>query len=424
MEQEIYHQAVEKARAGDYQGAIQEFSRVIEINPNFAVAYYSRGLAKFDLGNREEAIPDYTQAIEINPDYIDAYLGRGIARLALGDILGTIADANQIISINNHYAPAYKLLGSAYRKQDNLEAAIATFKRGAELYLEQKDTVNCRKCLDRIKNLQYLPVSVVKTDSHIKWEKADSKNFLTRMLRRFEKGDRRGAIEDLNWALQVDPEDSQAYCCRGIIHYKQGDNLAAISDFNKALQFNDRDILAYRNRGMIRSQIGDFKGAIADFNAVLKIEPNNSLIYVTRGNTYRDMGAYQEAITDYEQALRINPNEAKAFYHRGIIYSRLEEMTKAIDDYQNAAKLFGDAEDWNNYKKTLDNLQKIQTSVPSKNQNINEDAKYKQLQQKLLRMVGGHWEIAERLMTKVREKYPGRDRLWYLEKVISDWQQQ
>ena len=62
------------------------------------------------------------------------------------------------------------------------------------------------------------------------------------------------------------------------------------------------------------------------------------------------MGVYQEAIKDYEQALKINPNEAKAFYNRAIVYSRLEEMKKAIDDYQNAAKLFGDAEDWSNYK--------------------------------------------------------------------------
>ncbi|NEP86906.1 MAG: tetratricopeptide repeat protein [Okeania sp. SIO2C2] len=421
MEQEIYKQAIAKSRAKDYQAAIQYFSRVIEINPNFAEAYYGRGLARFDLGNNNEAIADYTQALAINPNYIDAYLARGIAKLAVKDISATIEDANQIITINNHYAPAYKLLGNAYRKQDNQADAIDNFKRGAELYLEQKDAVNCRKCLDNIKQIQSVSTPAVKIENNL--QKGDSKTFLTRMLRRFEKGDRQGAIADLNWALQVDTEDSQTYCCRGIIRHKQGDNLGAISDFNQALQCNDRDVLAYQNRGAIRSKMGDFKGAIADLDAALKIEPNNSLIYVSRGNTYRDMGAYEEAMTDYEQALKINPNEAKAFYNRGIIYSRLEEMKKAIDDYQNAAQLFGDAEDWSNYKKTLDNLKKIQGTVPSQNQNLNEDNQYKQLQQKLLKMVGGHWEMAERLIAKVREKYPGRDKVWYLEKVISDYQQ-
>lgn len=423
MEQEIYSQALAKSRAGEYKAAIVDFTQVININPKFAEAYYGRALAQFDLGNKQEAIADYTQAITINPNYIDAYFGRAIAKFAVGDISGTITDAHQIITINNNYAPAYKLLGNAYRKQNNKAAAIANFKQSAELYLAEKDTVNCRKCLEQIKQLQNIGNTTIKTDNKITWEKGDSKTFLTRMLRRFEKGDRQGAIADLNWALQVDSEDSQAYCCRGIIHYKQGDNLKAISDFNQALKYNNQDVLAYRNRGMVRSQMRDFKGALADFDAALKIEPNNSLIYVTRGNVYRDMGAYQEAISDYEQALIINPNEAKAFYHRGIIYSRLEEMKKAIDDYQNAAQLFGDAEDWKNYQKTLDNLQKIQTSVPNKNQNIDENTQYKQLQQQLLRMVGGYWEMAERLITKVREKYPGKDRIWYLKKVISDWQQ-
>ena len=46
MEQEIYNQAVAKSRAGDYQTAIQYFSRAIEINPNFAEAYYGRGFGK------------------------------------------------------------------------------------------------------------------------------------------------------------------------------------------------------------------------------------------------------------------------------------------------------------------------------------------------------------------------------------------
>ncbi len=417
MELEIYSKAVAKARAGDYQAAIWEFSQVIEINPNFVEAYYGRGLAKFDLGEEKEAIADYTQALAINPDYINAYLGRGMARLAIGDILGSIEDANRIISININYAPAYKLLGSAYRQQNNQESAIAYFKRGAELYLEQKDAVNCRKCLNNIKNLQSVSAPPVEAKHN-----ANSKKFLTLVLEKIEKGDHKGAIEDLNWALQVDAQDAQAYCCRGIIRYKQGDNLGAISDFNKALQLNDNDVLAYRNRGMIRSQMGDSKGAIADFNAVLKIEPNNTVTYIIRGNAFRDMGAYQEAIADYEQALKINPREAKALYNRGIVYSRLEEMTKAVGDYQNAAQLFGDGEDWSNYQKTLDQLKKIQTSIPS--QDMNEDAKYRQLQQQLLRMVGGHWEIAEQLITKFREKYPGRNRVWYLEKIISDWQQQ
>ena len=46
----------------------QIYDRAIEINPDFAKAYYNRGVAYGKLGNHRQAISDYDRAIEINPD--------------------------------------------------------------------------------------------------------------------------------------------------------------------------------------------------------------------------------------------------------------------------------------------------------------------------------------------------------------------
>lgn len=422
MEQELYDLGLEKAVAGDYGGAIEEFNRVLAINPNFADAYYRRGLAKFDLGNREDAIADYTQALSINPQKTEAYLGRSIAYFAQGKIEETIEDAKGAIAIEINCAAAYKLLGNAYRRQGKNEEAIANFKQAAEFYLEEKDTVNCRKCLDNIKQLQASPPPATKEEKKTSFPGINDQEYIIEILRKFEKGDRRQAIEDLNWALQVDPKDVKAYCCRGIIFYKMGNNQRAIADFDKALQFDSRSILAYRNRGIIRAELGDNKGAIADFDKALEIDPNNSTTYISRGNALRDLGNYALAIKDYNKALEINPKDAKAYYHRGIAYSRLEEMKKAIDDYENAVKIFGDRGDWDNYQKTLERLKKIQsfssTFSAKKEQKTNQEQE--RLRQKLLRLVGGYWEIAERLIEQAREKFPGRLEEWYWEKVIAD----
>ena len=35
------------------------------------------GFALSDLGSKEEAIKDFTKALEMNPQYAEAYLGRG-----------------------------------------------------------------------------------------------------------------------------------------------------------------------------------------------------------------------------------------------------------------------------------------------------------------------------------------------------------
>jgi tetratricopeptide (TPR) repeat protein len=137
------------------------------------------------------------------------------------------------------------------------------------------------------------------------------------------------------------------------------------------------------------------------------------LVYVARGNIYRTMGDYLNAIQDYNQALVIDPDHAPAYYNRGLAYTLLEEMQNAVSDYQKAVSIYCEQEDWENYQEVLNNLQKIQTSNPEiKNQ------KYEVLRQRLLRLVGGHWEIAESLIQQQEYHNPGMSDDWYLQRVI------
>jgi tetratricopeptide (TPR) repeat protein len=129
------------------------------------------------------------------------------------------------------------------------------------------------------------------------------------------------------------------------------------------------------------------------------------------------MGDYLRAIQDYAQALQINAHDASAYYNRGIAYTFLEELPHAIADYQKAASIFCEQEDWDNYQQVLDSLQKIQSSSPE-----SKKATYNILRQRLLSMVGGQWEIAQRLIQQQRDYNPGMSDEWYLQKVIYDLQ--
>ena len=52
--------------------AIPDYNKAIEINPNFAEAYCSRGDAYDKQNNLTQAIADYTKALEINPNFVKA----------------------------------------------------------------------------------------------------------------------------------------------------------------------------------------------------------------------------------------------------------------------------------------------------------------------------------------------------------------
>ncbi|MDD1415652.1 tetratricopeptide repeat protein, partial [Dolichospermum sp. ST_con] len=55
-------------------------------------AYYHRGIFSSKLVDKQGAIDDYTQAIRINPNCANAYFNRGLVRSKLGDKQGEIKD--------------------------------------------------------------------------------------------------------------------------------------------------------------------------------------------------------------------------------------------------------------------------------------------------------------------------------------------
>jgi tetratricopeptide (TPR) repeat protein len=70
---------------GQYDQAISDYSKAIEINSGIAEAYINRGNAYSKKSQYDKAISDYSKAIEINPKYADAYINRGIAHNSLGN---------------------------------------------------------------------------------------------------------------------------------------------------------------------------------------------------------------------------------------------------------------------------------------------------------------------------------------------------
>ena len=50
-----------------YDQAISDYTRALEINPRLAEVYHNRGFAYQQNGQNDQAIADYSKALEINP---------------------------------------------------------------------------------------------------------------------------------------------------------------------------------------------------------------------------------------------------------------------------------------------------------------------------------------------------------------------
>jgi tetratricopeptide (TPR) repeat protein len=80
---------------GQYQTAIEDFTKVISLSPASFDAYNNRGVIYLKLGQYQQAVEDYSKAISIKPDYTDAYNNRAFVYLKLGNIESGCKDARK-----------------------------------------------------------------------------------------------------------------------------------------------------------------------------------------------------------------------------------------------------------------------------------------------------------------------------------------
>lgn len=60
-----YDRAQCKFTLEDYRGAISDYNKAIELNPNEKLAYYNRGIAKYNLNQLDSACLDWSKAGEL-----------------------------------------------------------------------------------------------------------------------------------------------------------------------------------------------------------------------------------------------------------------------------------------------------------------------------------------------------------------------
>ena len=78
--EDYYNQGNAKCRIQNYREAIDDYTKAIELNPEFVMAYNNRGNAKIAIEDYRGGVDDLTKAIEINPNHAEAYYNRGVIK--------------------------------------------------------------------------------------------------------------------------------------------------------------------------------------------------------------------------------------------------------------------------------------------------------------------------------------------------------
>ncbi|MEC4589377.1 MULTISPECIES: DUF3857 domain-containing protein [Nitrospirillum] len=189
----------------------------------------------------------------------------------------------------------------------------------------------------------------------------------------FQRGDKAGALADVEKAITLRPDWAPAYGVRGYIRMEMGDAKAAQADFDKALILdpacqqamngnaqlalnqgrNDDTILlttrmlqlwptdfyalGQRMQAYYRLQKPD--QAFADATELKRLDPNRLDAYQVRANVLRQRGEMDAMLAEGEAAIAARPNDAEAYALKGVALEILGRKDEAVAVYDRALAL-------------------------------------------------------------------------------------
>jgi tetratricopeptide (TPR) repeat protein len=254
---------VQKFQKQDYRGALAEYDRAIQLDPNYAIAYNYRGILKeHKLSDSQGALAEYNRAIQLDPNLALAYNNRGSLKYKkLGDSQGALADYNRAIQLDPNLAAPYNNRGILKEnKLSDSQGALADYNRAIQL--------------DPNYSIAYT------NRGSLKYKKL---------------GDNQGALADYNRAIQLNPNLAIAYTNRGSLkENKLGDSQGALADYNRTIQLDPNYAIAYTNRGALKyRKLNDRSGGISDMQQAARLfkSQNNTSEYNNAMEFLRQWGA-------------------------------------------------------------------------------------------------------------------------------------
>jgi stress-induced-phosphoprotein 1 len=231
-----------------------------------------------DAGNKlyqqrkfDEALVKYAKARELDPENPTFLLNEAAVLIEQSKFAEAIArseEAIELVRANgkgdfNTSAKAYARIGSAYMKQDNLEAAIEAFEKSL---VEKYD----RPIELKLKSAREMRTKR-EAESYLDPEKAVQ--LKEEGNAKFSAGKFGDAIEDYTESIRRNPNDPKVYSNRAACYTKLMDWGRALKDVDKALELDPAFVKAFIRKGKIQQFLKQYHKALKTYKAGLELDP-------------------------------------------------------------------------------------------------------------------------------------------------------
>jgi tetratricopeptide (TPR) repeat protein len=230
---DYYYSGVNREDRGDWAGALADYTKAIELNPNYAFAYNNRGVVKKTNGDLTGALADENKAIELDPNIVEAWYNRGFVKRVKGDLEGALADETRAIELKPDFAQAWYNRGLVKHARGELGDALADFTKAIGL---KANFAQAWYGCGAVKQAQ---------------------------------GDPNGALVAYTKAIELDPKRAAVYHSRGCLHYDNHEFADALADFQKAIELDSSLDYSHFRVWLIMARMGEMRPATKELSDYL-----------------------------------------------------------------------------------------------------------------------------------------------------------
>jgi tetratricopeptide (TPR) repeat protein len=269
------------ASEGDFVRALSDARRAMDLDAMSPEAHVLHALARFHVNrDRAGALRDLAQALELDPSCLSALACKVYVRLERSSSGMIVGDSDEARVEGEHLVKADP--GLVY-------AQIAL----AEVFMSNSLYGVAHGHADRaVAASGGLNVAALMVRSRI----------------RMRDGNLKGALEDTEVILSLDPNHARALANKGAILVQGGKRVAATLALERALEIDPSLSAVWRSLGSIYMKSKPrpkLRQAVEAFTKSLELDPGSASGYFNRGVCYYEMQSFQHAVRDLDRSLTL-----------------------------------------------------------------------------------------------------------------------
>ncbi len=291
--------------AGNHKDAIDQFTKALAIDPEYAQAYVERARSYEAVGELQHTADDLKRALTFEEKEPELFFDAARVNYELANFQDALELVNKSIALDKKLEPAFRLLARIQMALEDFSNSLVSINKALELKDNAENNFYRGQLSEKMKNYNQA--------------ETDYKNALSRNNKYVE-----AYLAQASLRLQLNKIQEAMESCNAVLN----------------LEPNNKDALLIRSR--VYAKLTEYPKAIDDLSKILFNNPDDKEMYLVRGTYYQEFTQHQNAINDFSRALMIDKNLSESIYKRAFSYEQVGDFKSAIKDYESLTRLSAD----------------------------------------------------------------------------------